>query len=159
MNQILGQLGELLLNAVPTAVLLLILYASYHFIVHKPLEKMLAERHERTEGAVQKARADIAAAEAKTAEYEQRLREAKVALFKSQESRRAQAQHLRNNMIAGARTTAQAKVASARTAIQQDADAAKKTLQAESERLATEIIGVLMRPVAAASKSTSEGSR
>ncbi len=159
MSEILGQLGELLLSAVPTAVLLLILYASYHFIVHKPLEKMLAERHERTEGAVQKARADIAAAEAKTAEYEQRLREAKLALFRSQESRRAQAQQVRTKMIAGARSTAEAKVVSARSAIQQDADTAKKTLQGESERLAAEIIGVLMRPAAAVSKSTSEGSR
>jgi len=69
MDLILKQLGDLLLGAIPTVVLLLLLYGLYHVLVHKPLQRVLAERHTRTEGAVQRARADIAAAEAKTAEY------------------------------------------------------------------------------------------
>ena len=69
MDLILKQLGQLLLGSVPTIVLLLTLYGLYHVLLHKPLQRILAERHSRTEGAVQKARADIAASEAKTAEY------------------------------------------------------------------------------------------
>ena len=69
MDQTLKQLGELLLGSIPTIVFLVLLYFFYRVLVHTPLSKVLAERHSLTEGAVQRARADIAAAEAKTAEY------------------------------------------------------------------------------------------
>ncbi len=58
-------------GSVPTVILLALLYALYTAIVHKPLQRVLAERRSKTEGAV-KICADIAAAEARTAEYEQK---------------------------------------------------------------------------------------
>ncbi len=146
MDLILKQVGELLLGAVPTVVLLLSLYVAYHFLVHKPLLAMLAQRRGRTEGAVERARADIAAAEAKTAEYEARLREAKVALFKQQEARRKQAQEARTTAVAAARARADEQVKQARSALQQDMATAKLGLQAESERLANEIIRAILQP-------------
>ena len=76
MNVILGQLGGLLLGSVPTIIFLVLLLVIYTYVVDKPLSKVLAERHSRTEGAIEKAKADIAQAEARTAEYEQRMREA-----------------------------------------------------------------------------------
>ncbi len=88
MDETLRQLGELLLGAVPTVILLALLYVLYTLIVHKPLRRVLAERRSKTEGAVEKSRADIAAAEARTSEYEQRLREARATLFRAQEARR-----------------------------------------------------------------------
>ena len=81
MDQTLKQLGELLLGAIPTVFFLVILYFFYRILVHKPLERVLAERHGLTEGAVLRAKADIAAAEAKTAEYEHQLREARLAML------------------------------------------------------------------------------
>ena len=81
MDQTLQQLGELLLGAVPTVILLALLYVLYTVIVHKPLQRVLAERRSKTEGAVEKSRADIAAAEARTAEYEQKMREARAVGF------------------------------------------------------------------------------
>ena len=89
MDQTLQQLGELLLGSVPTVILLALLYALYTAIVHKPLQRVLAERRSKTEGAVEKSRADIAAAEARTAEYEQKLREARAAVFRAQEAQAA----------------------------------------------------------------------
>ena len=80
MDEILGQLGGLLLGSVPTVVFIVLLYFIYTVVVHKPLVAVLAERRSRTEGAVEKARADIAKAEARTAEYEQRLREARLTI-------------------------------------------------------------------------------
>ncbi|MFZ0997830.1 MAG: hypothetical protein WAO17_06495, partial [Candidatus Sulfotelmatobacter sp.] len=81
MDQTLRQLGELLLGSVPTVILLTLLYALYATIVHKPLRHVLEERRSKTEGAIEKSRADIAAAEARTSEYEQRLREARATVF------------------------------------------------------------------------------
>ncbi len=150
MDLILKQLGDLLLGAVPTVVLLLLLYGLYHVLVHKPLQRILAERHTRTEGAVQKARADIAAAEAKTAEYEQKLRDARTAIFKGQEERRKAADKARAAALAEARSKAEAKVAEAKKSIHADAEAAQVGLRAEADRLANEIVAALLRPAGAA---------
>ena len=86
MDPLLKQVGDLLLGAVPTVVIFLLLYAIYTSLVGNPLRRTLDERRKRTEGAVIKARADIAAAEAKTQDYEQRLREARLVIFKAQEA-------------------------------------------------------------------------
>ncbi len=150
MDQILKQLGELLLGAVPTIVLLLLLYGLYHVLVHRPLQRVLAERHAHTEGAVQKARADIAAAEGKTAEYEQKLRDARTAIYRAQEERRKAADQARAQVVAEARAKAQAKVTETRRAVQDEAEAAQVGLRAEAERLADEIVTVLLRPAGTA---------
>ena len=146
MDLILRQVGELLLGAVPTVVLLLLLYVVYHFLVHRPLERVLEERRSKTEGAIERARADVAAAEAKTAEYENRLREAKLAIFKMQETRRKEAQAARSAAVAEARERAGAQVKLARESIASDIAAAKVSLQGESERLANEIIRTILQP-------------
>jgi F-type H+-transporting ATPase subunit b len=149
MQETLRQLGGLLLGSVPTVIMLVLLYAIYTFLVHKPLAKVLAERRAKTEGAIEKASADVAAAEAKTAEYEQRLREARVAVFRQQESRRQAALQARAAAVATARARAQEQVKQAREAIDHGKIAAQESLQAESSRLATEIIRQVLRPVAA----------
>src|SRR5580765_550592 len=102
MDQTLKQLGELLLGAVPTVILLALLYALYTVIVHQPLRRVLEERRSKTEGAVEQSRADVAAAESRTAEYEQRIREARAAIFKAQEARRQTAVQARAHAVAEA---------------------------------------------------------
>lgn len=149
MEAILRQLGGLLLGSIPTIVLLTLLYAIYKSVVHKPLERVLQQRHDQTEGAVEKARADIAAAEARTAEYEQRLREARLAIFKQQEVRRQQAMQARAAAVAEARARAQQQVSDARAAIEQDKAAAQTVLQAEAGKLAAEIVRIVLQPVTA----------
>ncbi|SRR5258708_382373 len=151
MDKIVRQLGELLLGAVPTAILLALLYFLYTVLVHKPLTAVLAERRARTEGALEKARADIAAADARTADYEQRLREARLKIFKNLEARRQQATQLRAEAAAQARARAQEQVKAARAGIEQDKQHAMTKLQSDAERLAGEIVRMVMRPVGAAS--------
>lgn len=146
MDEILGQLGGLLLGSVPTIIFIVLLFAIYTAVVHNPLVKVLAERHSRTEGAIEKARADIAQAEARTAEYEQRLREARMTVFKSQEAHRQLALQARAAAVAEARTRAHAQVEKARAAIEQDTLAAKTGLQAESGKLAAAIIRTVLQP-------------
>jgi len=149
MDKTLSQVGELLLGAIPTMVLLLLLYAIYNLLVRKPLMRVLDERRERTEGAVMKARADVAAAEAKTKDYEERLREARMAIYKAQEARRQQAQQVRAEALAEARAVAQQQIREAQVAIDQDMNVARSGLQAEVERLASEIIRTILKPAGA----------
>ncbi len=149
MTETLRQLGRLLLGSVPTIIFMVLLYWIYKLVLHQPLVKVLAERRSRTEGAIEKAQADIAAAEARTADYEQRLRAARVAVFKAQEARRQSATQARAAALAEARAKAQAQVQQARAGIEQDKQQAQAGLQAESGRLATEIIRLILRPVGA----------
>jgi len=146
MDAILRQLGELLLGSVPTVIFMVLLYASYTLLVHKPLVKVLAERRNQTEGAIEKARADIATAEARTAEYEQRLREARVAVFKLMEDRYQHALKARAAAVSVARDRAQAQVEEARRHLEQDKKAAQITLNGEAGRLAAEIIRTVLQP-------------
>ena len=146
MDETLRQVGELLLGSIPTIIFMLVLWGSYAVLVHKPLTRVLAERRAKTEGAIEKARADIAAAEARTAEYEQRLREARMALFKSQEASRHRAMQRRAEAVAEARSRAQAEIERARAAIEQDKIAAQERLQAETGKLAAEIIEIILQP-------------
>jgi F-type H+-transporting ATPase subunit b len=149
MDQTLQQLGELLLGSVPTVIMLALLYALYTTIVHKPLGRVLAERRSKTEGAVEKSKADIAAADARTSEYEQKLREARAALFRAQEARRQAALQARANAVNEARSKAQAHVQSAKTDIESDRAAAEKGLQGEAAALAQEIVRRVLQPAGA----------
>jgi F-type H+-transporting ATPase subunit b len=149
MDQTLQQLGELLLGAVPTVIMLMLLYALYTLIVHKPLQRVLEERHNKTEGAIEKSKADIAAAEARTSEYEQRLREARAAVFRARDAKRHAAMQARAKAVAEARNGAQAQVQAAKADIETDRLAAEHGLQAEAAALAREIVRRVLEPVGA----------
>lgn len=149
MDETLRQVGGLLLGSIPTIVFFLLFYGLYTLLVQRPLKRVLAERRARTQGAMEKARADVASAEARTAEYEQKLRDARLALFKAQEARRAKAAQARADAVAEARKKAQAQVAQARAAIEQEKVVATNSLQAEAGRLAQEIIRTVLEPVTA----------
>src|SRR5215468_3963661 len=149
MDEALRQIGGLLLGSIPTIIFFLLLFGLYAGLVHKPLTRVLSERHARTQGAIEKARADVQSAEARTAEYEQKLREARLALFKAQEARRAQAAQARAAAVAQARERAQAQIEQARTEIERDKVGAKTSLEAQSQQLATQIIRTVLEPAAA----------
>jgi len=146
MDETLRQIGELLLGSIPTIIFFVLLFGLYVVIVHKPLARVLAERHARTQGAIEKARADIATAEARTAEYEKRLREARLALFEAQEARRARAAQARAEAVADARRRAQVQIEQARAMIDADKTTAMSSLEAEVGRLASEIIRTVLQP-------------
>jgi len=147
MDETLHQLGELLLGSIPTVILLTLLYALYTSIVHRPLQRVLQERRNKTEGAVEKSRADIAAAEARTSEYEQRLREARATLFRAQEARRQAAFQARASAVTEARNEAQQQVLAAKENLKKDRGAAETALRGEAEALAREIVRRVLQPV------------
>lgn len=143
------KLGELLLDSVPTVILLLIVWGTYRFIVQKKLEVVLAERHARTEGAIQQAQAAIAKAEARTAEYEQRLREARSQIYRNQEARRKHIMDKRSAALAEAHHQAGEMVKRAQAALQSDVESARAMLQHQADALASSIINSVLKPLAA----------
>lgn len=157
MEETLRQLGELLRDSVPTIILFLIVYVGYRVIVHRPMMRVLAERYDKTQGAVEKARADVAAAEAKTAEYEQRLREARIAVIRAQEERLHKAASARGEVLNQAREQAAAQVATAKASLEKDIQTAKASLQNDAERLASEVIATVLRPAGVAPTTVGGG--
>ena len=99
MDLILHQLAGLFLRAVPTAVLFLLLLAAYRLLVHTPLMKVLAERRERTTGAMARAEAAIRAADARAQEYEAKLRAARAEIFHAREQRVLAMQRERDRVL------------------------------------------------------------
>jgi F-type H+-transporting ATPase subunit b len=87
MQEISQQLETLFLGAVPTVLLFIVLVAAYQFLVQGPLTATLKERRARTEGAVEDAHKAIAQAETRAAEYADKLRLARVEIFKQREAR------------------------------------------------------------------------
>jgi F-type H+-transporting ATPase subunit b len=157
MDETLRQLGELLLGSIPTVVLFLIIWGAYRGIVHSARSRALGERRSKTVGAIEKAKADIAAAERKTAEYEQKLRDARMAVFRAQESRRQQILEQKMAAIAEARQAAEMRLTSARGELQEETEVAKARVEAESSNLAAEIMRVILRAGSADRQAAMEG--
>jgi F-type H+-transporting ATPase subunit b len=144
MEQTLKQLGDLLLGAIPTAVLLVALFALYNSLVHRKLVEILAQRRALTQGAIEQARADVAAAAQRAADYESRLREARLSVFKTLDSRRKQAVDARAGAVAQAREQAQQQIAAAKAQMDSDVAAARASLDASSDAIASQIIQAVL---------------
>jgi F-type H+-transporting ATPase subunit b len=147
---IVKQVGELLLSSIPTIICLLVVWGAYRLLVHSKLQQILAERHARTEGAIQQAQAAISEAERRTAEYEQKLRDARAQVYAAQESYRNKIMEQRAAALAQARKQSEEMIKSARAAVEQDMVTAKAGLQKQVEVLADQIIQSILRPAAAA---------
>jgi F-type H+-transporting ATPase subunit b len=150
MNEILQQIGALLLGAVPTIVLFVVLVSAYQLLVQGPLTRTLAERRARTEGAVENAHKAIAQAEAKAAEYADKLRQARAEIFKMREQRAKQQNAARESSLDAARKAAGAKVNQAKTEIDAEAERARLTIQGSAGELANQVVRAVL-PTAAGS--------
>jgi F-type H+-transporting ATPase subunit b len=141
---ILQQLGELVLGSLPTVAFFLLTVVLYTYLVHHPLRSVLAERHGRTVGAVEKAKAAIAAAEAKTAEYEGRLRLARHDISLAREHRVQQWNAERDQVLAGARERAQMKVKTAKLELEQGAHEARQQIEKSADELGNRVLAAVL---------------
>jgi F-type H+-transporting ATPase subunit b len=157
MDEILHQLGDLFLGSVPTVILFLFVLISYKLLVYRPLMKLLAERRERTLGTVEKAAAAIQTADAKSQEYEAKLRAARLEMGRQRELRLQQWNRERDNLLQDARHAAGERVKEAKMSLEQQAKAARTTLEMDADQLASQILRAILP---AGDKSASmEGAR
>src|SRR5436190_1702994 len=108
MDVILHQLGELLLKAVPTFVIVVLLNFYLKAMFFKPLERVLHRRYEQTEGARKLAEESLQRAAAKTAEYEAALRAARGEVYHAHEELHKQSQEQHSQQMCDARRAAEA---------------------------------------------------
>jgi F-type H+-transporting ATPase subunit b len=148
MQEIIQQLGTLLLGAIPTILLFIVLVLAYQFLVQGPLTATLKERRARTEGAEEKAHQAIAQAEDLAAKYAEQLRQARGELFKAREARLKQWNAERDAALDAARKEAGQKVSKAKVALEAEAAQAKQAIAASAGDLARLVVRAVL-PVAA----------
>lgn len=139
-----------MLGAVPTMLLFIVLVLAYQFLVQGPLSATLKQRRARTVGAIEDAQKAIEKAEARTAEYAAKLRQARSEVYKVREQRVKQWTAERDASLDAARKAAGQKVAEARVALDAEAAEARKTIEAGSGELASQVARAVL-PAAAGS--------
>jgi F-type H+-transporting ATPase subunit b len=145
---ILDQLGQLFVGAVPTALLFILVVLAYQFLVQGPLSRALAERRQRTEGAMDSARQAIGRAEERAREYEAKLRQARADVYKVREQRVRQWNAERDAALDGARKAAGQRVSQAKAQLDAEAVQARKAIQSTAGELASRVVRAVL-PVAA----------
>jgi F-type H+-transporting ATPase subunit b len=138
-------LGEILVQALPTFFLVLLLFIYLRSMFFKPLERVLAERREATEGARKKAAEALDRAQAKAAAYEEKIRAARNDLYREQEEIRRKWRDDQSAQVAAARESAESSVKEAKARIAQEASQAKADLAANSQLLADQITSAILQ--------------
>jgi F0F1-type ATP synthase membrane subunit b/b' len=145
--EILHQLGELFLEAVPTIVVVLLFYFFLRWAFFTPIQKAMAERSAKIEGA----RAEAAAAEAEAKQeldsYNEALRKARGEIYAEQEEARKVVLDERARLLKAMRGRAQEDVAAAKKRIAGELEAGRKEVERQMPALASEIArGILENP-------------
>jgi F-type H+-transporting ATPase subunit b len=139
MSDLVHQIGELFLRAVPVSLIVLLFYFIMRSVFFRPLLKVMAERDARTQGAQKAAVSAQAAAADKIKQYEEALKQARAKVYAEQEVERKKLMDERAAVLKDSRTKATAEVNSAKERLAGEFSAAKKDLEATTSQLATEI--------------------
>ena len=137
-------LGGILLKAVPTFLLVLLLNFYLKAVFFKPLEKVLRERYEATEGARKLAAESIARAAERTAEFEAAMRAARAEVYQAQEQIHQQLEERRAAELAEARRGSDAAVRQSKARIDADVEDDKRALAGVAEALASQIADAIL---------------
>jgi len=139
MQDILSQLGGLFLQAVPTVLIIFLLYFILRVFFFQPLLKVMAERDARTKGAEKAAAETQAAANEKVAEYQGALKRARGQVYSEQEAARKKLLDERAEELKEARAKAAAEVTAAKNRSAAELAAARRDVEATVSQLSAEI--------------------
>jgi F0F1-type ATP synthase membrane subunit b/b' len=141
--EILQQLGELFLEALPTVFIVFLFYLFMRWAFFGPIQKAMAERSARIEGA----RAEAAKVEADARQeldaYNEALKKARGEIYAEQEAARQAVLEDRAKLLKAMRSRAIEEVAAAKKKIAAEFEAAR----ADLERQAPELAGQIARAI------------
>jgi F-type H+-transporting ATPase subunit b len=152
MQEIIQQVGNFMLGAVPTMLLFIVLVLAYQFLIQGPLTATLKQRRARTEGAIEDAQKAIALAETRAAEYAAKLRQARGEVYKVREQRVQQWTAERDAVLDSARKASGRKVAEAKLELEAEAELARRNIQASASELAGQVVRAVMPATAGGSR-------
>jgi F-type H+-transporting ATPase subunit b len=148
MDKLFHDLGGIVLNALPTSLIVLILAVFVKHFYLKPLETVLAERFRLTEGARKAAEEGLQAADSKISDYEAALEKARGEIYTEQAEFLRKLHSEQAERARAAKTASDSTLAAVRQSFSVEAAEARLGLAAQSEQLASEIAdSVLARRV------------
>ena len=133
-----------MLKAIPTICFLLILHWYFKAMLFGPLDKVLKQRDELTDGARKSAAQSLATAEQKQKEYEQKFNEARAELYRAQEETRRKWLEEQASQVEAARQRSAQIVHEARQQIEVEATSARESLAGTTAQLADEIASSIL---------------
>ncbi len=142
--EILHQLAELFLQAVPTVVIVFLFYLFIRWAFFTPIQKAMAERDAKIEGARREAAALEAEAGKELQDYNERLRKVRGELYAEQEAARQVVLDERARLLKAMRSRALEEVAEAKKKIAAEQVSAKHEVESQTDSLAAEIVRVIL---------------
>ena len=144
MNQILREVGQLFLEAIPTVIFVGLLAFVLERLFFGPVAAVLKKREEATSGALARAREQSALAEAKAQEYDASWQKTRQEIYRVRERDRRRALVAREEMIRRAHEQAESLVIQAGNALTTQAEAVRAELAQRSSTLAEQIAEVIL---------------
>jgi F0F1-type ATP synthase membrane subunit b/b' len=139
MDKLLHDLGGIVLNALPTSIIVLVLAIFVKHLYLKPLEAVLAERFRLTEGARKAAEEGLHSADTKVAAYEAALEKARGEIYAEQAEFLKKLHDEQSARTQAAKAVSDSTLAAARESLAAEVSSARGGLEAQSEQLASEI--------------------
>jgi F-type H+-transporting ATPase subunit b len=142
--EILHQLAELFLQAVPTVVIVFLFYLFMRWAFFTPIQKAMAERDAKIEGARREASSLEAEAGKELQDYNERLRKVRGELYAEQEAARQVVLDERARLLKAMRSRALEEVAEAKKKIAAEQVSARHEVESQTDSLAAEIVRVIL---------------
>jgi len=152
--EILHQLGELFLQAVPTVLIILVFYGLMRVLFFQPVLRVMAERDARTVGARKAAESAQAAANEKVKQYQDALRDARAKVYNEQEAARKKILDERAAKLKDARAKAAVQVGQGKERVAKELTAALRDVETAVPQLSAEIANrILQAPLRSPSEA------
>jgi F0F1-type ATP synthase membrane subunit b/b' len=146
--EILHQLGNLFLQAAPAVVIIFLFYLFMRWAFFTPIQKAMAERESKIEGARRDAAAVQDAANQELRDYNEALQKARAEIYAEQELARQAILQERGKNLKAMRSLAQKEVAEGKKKIDAEMAAARKEIEAAAPAMAGEITrSILEKPL------------
>jgi F-type H+-transporting ATPase subunit b len=144
MEASLHALGRIVLYGLPTSFLVILLCIYLKIMYFKPFQQMLAARWEATEGARKAAEESLARANAKAAEFDRALQQARQEIYSGQEQYLKKLRDQQAAEAEAARQAAEARLKQAREQLAAEAANARAGLEAQADLLASQIADAIL---------------
>lgn len=156
MAELARQLLDLIVAAIPTAVIVFLFYLFARPVFFKPIARVLEERAQRTEGARAQAARLEASTEEKLGAYHRALDKVRTEIYAAQETARHAALEERGKLLRDSRLRAYERVREAKQRLASDLEGAKAEVERQSARLADEAVRRILARTKPAQESVGE---
>jgi F0F1-type ATP synthase membrane subunit b/b' len=143
--EIVHQLEQLFLGAVPTIIVVLLFYFFMRWAFFGPIMRVLAERSAKIEGARAEAASAEAGAKQELDAYHERLRKARAEIYAEQEAARQEALDNRAKLLKAMRAHAQDDVNAGKKRIAAELEAARAEVERATPELASQIAQAILK--------------